>query len=152
MSKNQLTAIDGISIGGVNEQNEPASNATVLNNVIQASGNNVSIFVDDGPPSPRDGYVGDFNLAFAPPLAEQEKTYRPIVIRGENDVNEDALFADEVDGDFRLLPDSPARDAGTGSIGGDLTSQLFDRSTSMDEALDAPPVDMGYHYPVAPRP
>lgn len=142
-------ASTGIAIGGANEQNVASTGAELRNNIIQGNKNNVSIAVDDGPPSSRADYSGDFNLAFAPDLGDQTKTYRPAVIQGENDVNEDALFVDLADGDFRLSADSPARDAGTGDIGGALLNALFERTTSADDRLDTAPVDMGYHYAVA---
>jgi parallel beta-helix repeat protein len=146
------TAVDnrnfGISIGGANADGVASVDATVVNNVIQDSRNNVSITVDDGPPSSRVGYAGNFNLAFAPAFDDQTKTYRPTVIRGDDDVNEDALFVDLENGDFRLDVDSPARDAGTGSIDSDLLSALFDRTTSADNVPDGAPPDMGYHYPL----
>jgi parallel beta-helix repeat protein len=139
----------GVSIGGVNESNDPSSGVTVMNNIIQGSRNNVSIAVEDGPPSARDGYEGNFNLAFAPDLGDQTKTYRPAVIQGLDDVNEDALFVDLEDGDFHLSPDSPARNAGSNDIGTALVNALFERSTSSNDQLDTPPVDMGYHYAIA---
>jgi hypothetical protein len=109
----------------------------------------VSIAVEDGPPSARDGYTGNFNLAFAPDLGDQTKTYRPAVIQGLDDVNEDALFVDLEAGDFHLSPDSPARNAGTGDIDADLLNALLARTTSSNDQLDFPPVDWGYHYAVA---
>ena len=139
----------GISISGANAQNQASTGTQVFNNVIQGNGNNVSISVENGPPSALDGYEGNFNLAFAPDLGDQTKTYRPAVIQGLDDVNEDALFVDLEDGDFHLSSDSPARNAGSGDIGGTLLNALFERSTSSDDQLDSPPVDMGYHYAVA---
>lgn len=140
----------GISIGGQNPSGVASTNATVVNNIVQASRNNVSIQVQDGPPTSRDGYVGDFNLAFAPDLGDQEKTYRPNVIRGENDINMDALFLDFTDGDFHLSVDSPALDAGTNDVDAELRVVLFDRTTRSNDERDNAPVDLGYHYPVPP--
>ena len=138
----------GISIAALS--NVPATGATLRNNIVQDSRNNVNILVDDGPPSSRPGYSGDFDLSFASPLADQTKTYRPAVIRGNNDVNEDALFVDTDNGDFHLAANSPAINAGTGTIDADLLAELFQRSTTADGAADTPPVDMGYHYPAMP--
>lgn len=132
----------GIAIGA------GSPGATLRNNIIQGSGNNVSISVDSGPPSSRDGYSGDFNLAFAPRLGDQTKTYRPADIQGLDDVNEDALFVDLENGDFHLSPASPARNAGTAGIDSHLLNALLERTTSSDDRLDSPPVDMGYHYAV----
>ena len=95
---------------------------------------------------------GPGGAADAPDLGDQTKTYRPSVLQGPDDINEDALFVDIEDGDFRLTLDSPAIDAGTNAIGPELLSQLFDGSTSPTGQFDSPPVDLGYHYPVVPTP
>ncbi len=137
----------GVSITGANAGGVASTDATVRNNVIQNSRNNVSISVDDGPPSSLPGYEGNFNLAFVQDLADPLNTYRPEDIRGDDDVNEDALFIDAENGDYHLADDSPARDQGTGALDPLLLNELFQRSTTADGAVDAPPVDMGYHYP-----
>lgn len=142
---NTNTGISIAALSGV-----AATGATLRNNIIQDSNNNVSILVDDGPPSSRPGYSGNFDLAFASPLADQTKTYHPAVIRGSNDVNEDALFVDSDHGDFHLAANSPAINAGTGTIDAALLTALLQRSTTADGTVDTPPVDMGYHYPVTP--
>jgi parallel beta-helix repeat protein len=136
----------GIAIGGANADNVAPTGATVRNNIVQDN-SNVSIAIEDGPPSALDGYSGNFNLVFYPDLADQTKTYRPTTIIGANDVNTDALFVNRAAGDFHLRPDSPAIDAGTGNIGDTLASSLFDRTTQSDAATDEPPADIGYHYP-----
>jgi len=139
----------GISIGGASSNGVASTDATVRNNIIQDNRNNVSISVEDGPPSSRVGYAGNYNLAFVADLADQTKTYRPSVLRGDNDVNTDALFVDVDHGDFHLDADSPAVDAGTGALDPLLLNDLFQRSTALDGSVDSPPVDMGYHYPAA---
>jgi parallel beta-helix repeat protein len=132
----------GISISGSSQ------NAFVHNNIIQGNRNNVSISVDDTDPSSRVGYDGDFNLAFAPDLADQTKTYRPSVLRGGHDVNADAMFIDAGGGDYHLASDSPAVDAGNpAKIDPVLISEVLARSTAPDGTVDTPPVDLGYHYP-----
>lgn len=140
----------GISIGGENPSGIASTDATVLNNVIQDSRNNVSIQVQDGPPTSRDGYVGDFNLAFVSDLGDQTKTYRPTVIFGENDINEDAQFVDFGNDDYRLGADSPAIDAGTNDIDSELRVILSDRTTRANDELDGGAVDLGYHFLVPP--
>jgi parallel beta-helix repeat protein len=140
----------GIFVSGMNPSGTPSTDATVVNNVVQENRNMVSIAVGEGPTTSRQGYVGDFNLAFEPDFGDQSKTYRPTVIQGENDVNEDALFVDAGGGDFHLSGDSPALDAGTDDIDDELRAALFQRSTRSNDQLDSEPVDLGYHYPVLP--
>ena len=107
--------------------------------------------VEDGErPSALDGYSGDFNLAFAPDFADQTRTYRPVSIRGDNDVNDDALFIDAPRQNYHLADGSPAIDTGT-SVVGDLLIELLQGTTSPDGELDVPPIDMGYHYPAPPE-
>lgn len=136
----------GISIGGANAENVAPTGATVRDNIIQNS-SNVSISVEDGPPSALEGYSGNYNLVFYPDLADQTKTYRPTTIVGDRDVNLDARFVDAANGDYHLRPESPAIDAGTANIGDALLAMLFDGTTTSDGVPDDPPVDIGYHYP-----
>lgn len=136
----------GIAIGGANADNIAPTGATVRNNIVQDN-SNVSIAVEEGPPSALEGYSGNFNLVFYPDLEDQTKTYRPTTIVGAADVNLDAMFVDAANGDFHLRPDSPAIDAGTANIGDTLASALFDRTTQSDGASDDAPMDIGYHYP-----
>jgi len=136
----------GVAIGGANAQNVAPTGATLRNNLIQ-NNNNVSISIEQGPPSAVVGYSGNFNLVFYSGLADQTKTYRPTTIVGDNDVNLDAEFVDADGGDLHLLPTSPAIDAGTGNIGDALLAPLFDRATTADGVPDDPPIDIGYHYP-----
>jgi len=136
----------GVAIGGANAQNIAPTGATLRNNLIQ-NNNNVSISIEQGPPSAVVGYSGNFNLVFYSGLADQTKTYRPTTIVGDNDVNFDAEFVDADGGDLHLLPTSPAIDAGTGNIGDALLAPLFDRATTADGVPDDPPIDIGYHFP-----
>ena len=53
----------GVSIGGANAQNVAPTGATLRNNLIQ-NNNNVSISIEQGPPSAVVGYSGNFNLVF----------------------------------------------------------------------------------------
>jgi parallel beta-helix repeat protein len=140
----------GISIGGsANQDGEGSTGATVRNNVVQNNGN-VNVIVDDGPPDSLAGYTGNYNLVFAPEFRDQTKTYRPADIRGQNDVNADAVFVDAAEGDYRLdQRASPAVDTGNGAVDGALVSELFTRSTSPSGAPDQAPLDIGYHYPAA---
>jgi parallel beta-helix repeat protein len=133
----------GVAIGGANGQLVGSINTTLRNNLIQ-NNNNVSISVEDEPSS-LEGYIGNYNVVYYEGLADQSKTYRPTTIVGDHDVNADALITDPDNGIFTLLPGSPAIDAGTGNIEDALLSALFDRTTSPDGTLDAPPVDIGYH-------
>lgn len=117
------------------------------NNIIQDSGSNINISVSAGPPSSLSRYVGDFNLVFLSGVTDQTKGYRPVAIRGDNDVNADAMFVDAVHGDYHLAPNSPAVDAGSPAIDATLLHELLERSTSADAGQDKAPADLGYHYP-----
>jgi hypothetical protein len=136
----------GIAIGGANAQNIAPTGATLRNNIIQ-NNSNVSISIEDGPPSALEGFSGNFDLVFYANLADQTKTYRPTTIVGANDVNLDAQFVDAANGDFHLSASSPAINAGTGNIGDALLSTLFDRTATATGVPDSPPADIGYHYP-----
>jgi parallel beta-helix repeat protein len=139
----------GISFDGASAENVASTDGNVLNNIVQASRSTINLQVDDGPPSALPGYVGDFNLVFAPTLGDQQqRTYRPTFLQAEHDVNEDAQFVNFAGDDFHLAETSPARDAGTSEIDDDLRNELFDRTTSSDDALDSAPPDLGYHFPV----
>jgi len=136
----------GISVA---EHNAVASTGVTLqNNIIQDSGNNVSLVVSDGPPSSRMGFSSDYDLAFAPALGDQTKTYRPASLQGAHDINEDAVFVDTVNGDFRLTNQSPAIDTGKDLDDADLMAILQARTTTTDDRPDHSPVDIGYHYPI----
>lgn len=145
-------ATRGVRIGGANSDGEPCTGATVRNNVVQEN-SNVNVVVEEGPPSSIDGYVGNYNLVFAPDFLDQTKTYRPQDIRGDADVNADAVFVDAEGGDYHLdQTASPAVDTGNGAVDGALVSELFARSTAADGKPDEAPLDIGYHYPAAEQP
>ena len=139
-----------LAIGGTNSAGVVPTGATVVNNIIQDSKNNVNISIDTGPPSSLTGYTGDFNLVFITGLSDQTTSYRPASIRGNHDVNHDAKFDDSGNGDYHLASDSPAVNAGTNSIDSALLTELEHRTTSSDGTDDKSPVDIGYHYPSAP--
>ncbi|MDX2166457.1 MAG: right-handed parallel beta-helix repeat-containing protein [Deltaproteobacteria bacterium] len=137
----------GVTISGVNSSGAASSGATLRNNIIQEN-QNISIFVDDGPPSSLTGYTGDYNLVFIPGLADPSRTYRPTDIVGAHDVHEDALFKLPEQGLYALDHASPAVDAGTSEgVGGALIDELLSRATSQDGDRDRAPVDLGFHYP-----
>jgi len=126
-----------------------SSSVTVRNNIIDSDRANVLISVDD---TARATYDADYNLVFAHALRpdDQESAYRPQQIRGEHDINEDALLLDENGGQYQLQPESPAVDAGNGvNVETALLIQLGERSTAEDGSRDGPPVDLGFHYPAA---
>ncbi|MEO8601182.1 MAG: right-handed parallel beta-helix repeat-containing protein [bacterium] len=132
----------GVSVGGANANGVGSIDCALQNNIIQDN-SNVSIAVDDGPPSSLIDYDGNFNLVFYARLADQTKTYRPASVMGGDDINLDAQF---IDPGFALdQQNSPAVDAGTASIDGNLLSELFKRSTASNGSSDKPPVDLGYH-------
>jgi parallel beta-helix repeat protein len=138
--RNQRTGIVVAERGG-----RTPVDTTVLNNIIQDNDNNLAINVDEGS---GEGYDGDANLAFEPDVEDQATIYRPARIRGQDDVNEDALFVGIEAGDVRLESDSPAIDAGTPMIGDTLRDELRERSATADGERDTGTVDMGYHYPL----
>jgi len=143
------TVVDHERTGIVFADNAGAAptGGNVVNNIIELNGNGLGITVGDGPPSSLVGYSGNFNLVFEPEATDQATNYRPASIRGDRDVNQDAQFINLEQGDVRMLPTSPAVDAGNGAIDPTLLSELFDRTTAEDGARDRMPVDMGYHYP-----
>jgi len=134
----------GLSIGGANAQGVGSTGAEVKNNIIQDN-SNVSVAVDDGPPTSLAGYDGDYNLVFYDGLPDQTKTYRPTTIAGDHDLNVDAQFTGGADTFALDQANSPAVDAGTSALGGDLVAALVARSTALGGAVDMPPVDLGYH-------
>jgi parallel beta-helix repeat protein len=137
----------GITIGGVNDSGTASNGATLRNNIIQEN-QNISIFVDDGPPSSLVDYDADYNLVFIPDLADPSRTYRPTTIVGEHDIHEDALFKLPEQGLYALDHASPAVDTGTADkVGSALIDELLSRATSQDGDRDRPPVDLGFHYP-----
>src|SRR5262249_39589197 len=103
-----------------------------------------------GPPSSLTGYTGDFNLVFITGANDQTNSYRPANIRGNHDVNHDAMFEDPQNGDYHLADGSPAVNAGTNNIDAALLTELEHRTTAADGTDDKSPVDIGYHYPPAP--
>lgn len=145
------TIADGerTGIGLALKGGEAPVNATVINNIIQTTVNNVGIQVAEGPPSARSGYTGNFNLVYMSTAPDQTIIYRPPDVRGDDDVNEDARFVNFDQGDLHLEPDSPAIDAGAGTsaIGSDLVDALRARTTSVDGERDEGVIDLGYHYP-----
>lgn len=137
----------GVTISGVNDTGMASNGATVRNNIIQEN-QNISLFVDDGPPSSLTDYDGDYNLVFIPNLADPSRTYRPTNIVGEHDIHEDARFKLPERGLYALDHASPAIDEGTSDkVGSALIDELLSRATSQDGDRDRPPVDLGFHYP-----
>lgn len=139
----------GITIG---TSNTASADAFLLNNIFQ---NNVdlqerdrNIVVAEGPPSSIDGYDAQYNLVFP-------SSYNPTDLRRPTDINEDALFVDASEGNFRLSQaaggqeaQSPAVDAGSidGVPGSPVDfSGLLLRTTASNGQADAPPIDLGFH-------
>ena len=139
-----------VAIGGKDSAGVVPTDVVVLDNIIQDSADNISIDIDTGPPSSLTGYMGNFNLVFIKGLSDQTSSYRLSTIRGDHDVNRAASFVDAANGDYHLANGSPAVNAGTADIGAALVAAQLHGSTSSDGAEDKAPVDLGYHYPVAP--
>ena len=128
---------NGIVIG---DSQETMDDAQVENNIV--NGNSpVGIVVDPGVTN----YRGDFNL--------DTDGYGSATSPGASDITDPPLFADPTNFDFYLTPTSAAINAGDPTLDVDLVAQLSARSTQTDGTLDAPPVDLGYHYaPPPPTP
>jgi len=117
----------GLRIGG----GEVASaDALVLNNIVASNGRG-GIAVAR---SSACGYVAGFNLTTDP--------YGDATPRNDYDLRADPLFLDPTKGDFRLRPESPAIDAGSGDVG----ELGIGGSTAEDGAPDRGVVDLGFHY------
>jgi parallel beta-helix repeat protein len=124
----------GLSAGGSARQIE------MRNNILQENGNrNIEIETDS-----LDAYDADWNLVFSRGF-DATDTYSPSTIRGDNDVNADALFVNPSRNNYRLQDGSPAIDAGDGTIDPLLLSELFAQTTTPDDESDRPPIDLGRH-------
>jgi parallel beta-helix repeat protein len=127
-------------------QTSPSTSGFLRNNIIQDN-ELAQLQVGNIEPSSLPGYSGDFNLVFP-------ENYVPSEIRGEADINEDAMFSGPGDGDFRLLQPrvdpSAAVDAGVEENApfgpaADF-SLLRDRTTSPNGREDRDQLDLGFHY------
>ena len=87
------------------------------------------------------------SIPFQPALEDQTLAYNPPTLRGDHDLNTDALFVNINVGDVHLESDSPALDAGSARIDDALETALSARTTTADGARDRAPLDLGYHYP-----
>lgn len=125
----------GIFIGS----GEAAStDAFVRNNILQFNERaNLQVTLD--PDSSR-GLSSRFNVVFP-------ERYVPRDLDHAADIIADALFVDAENGDFHLVQESPAVDAGASDIDAGLAAELFTRTTAPEGFADLPPVDIGYHYP-----
>jgi parallel beta-helix repeat protein len=100
-----------------------------------------------------DGYDSDYNLT--------TDAYGTDTPSGEHDIVgniANPLFIAPAREDFHLAngvsgSQSPAVNAGDPAIDADIADALDQRTTQTDGSVDAPPVDLGYHYPaVLPTP
>ena len=103
---------------------------TVRNCIFQENGSGAAIDATGA----GGGWDGDFNLVFQPALEDQTGAYNPPTLRGDHDHNADALFVNINVGDVHLESNSPAIDAGTGSIDDALKTALEARTTTADGA------------------
>src|SRR5262249_883654 len=83
---NTVVLNSGTGVSVATSNGVASVNTTLRNNIIQESKNNVSLAVDNGPPDSRVGFDGNYDLAFAPDLGDQTKTYRPAVLQGAQDI------------------------------------------------------------------
>jgi parallel beta-helix repeat protein len=135
----------GVSVGDATEP----SNAITLRNNISNLNTPVGLTAD---PS-TSGYDSDFNL--------NTDGYGADTPQGVDDIIGDIanpLFIAPAREDFHLGrgssgSQSPAVDAGDPEIDAEVAAALGQRTTQTDGSPDAPPVDLGYHYPaVLPTP
>lgn len=124
---------------GTDDENQPSTDAYLRNNILNLN-SPVGILVDTFEPSSLDGFDGDYNLN-----TDDYDGPDP----GSHDIQRDPFFIFPNGLNFRLAsPGSRAIDAGDDSIGADLVGALTNLTTQLDNSPDAPPVDLGYHYPL----
>jgi parallel beta-helix repeat protein len=135
----------GISVGDADQ----ASTAITLRNNILNLNTPAGLTAD---PS-TGGYDADFNL--------NTDGYGPDTPQGVDDITGNSatpLFIAPAREDFHLArglsgSQSPAVDAGDPEIDAEVAAALGQRTTQTDGSADAPPVDLGYHYPeILPTP
>jgi len=119
------------------------NDVSALNNIVQAAEAGIAIDTTGA----GTGYIGDYNLVFEPDATDQTTAYNPASARGEHDINSDAQFVNVDVGDVHLNGSSPAINAANAHIDTVLQQMLLLRTTTADNALDRPPLDLGYHYP-----
>jgi hypothetical protein len=136
-----LTARAGISLAA--RDSVSPSGVSLLNNIVQAADAGTDIDATGAGA----GYVGDYNLVFQPDATDQTTAYKPASARGDHDINRDASFVNVDVGDLHLNGDSPAINASAVRLDSSLQQILLLRTTTADNALDRPPIDLGYHYP-----
>lgn len=98
----------------------------VRNNIVENGGpaDNIKVFTSSKARSDV-GYLEDFDLVFPFTFDTGNPT-----IKGSNDINGDARFADVSQNDFHLMADSPAIDAGDPGLDATLAGQLATRTTT----------------------
>jgi hypothetical protein len=141
----------GLSIG---TSQTASADTFILNNIIFANedrgGTNRNIVVSQGPPSSLDGYEAQLNLVFP-----RVGSYSPGNLPHPTDINDDPLFVDPDEDNFRIsqtssgqADNSPALDAGSidGVPGSPVDfNSLFLRTTASDAQTDTFPLDLGFH-------
>lgn len=131
----------GITVGTTDAA---SPRARVYNNIVQSNGGDVSIKVVAKPRSDI-GYTANFNLVLL-------GNYSPASIRGSNDIHEYAQFRNAAEGDYALLPASPALDQNNllPGLATGLSQQLREKTTT-GLSLDGGSLDLGYHFPLNAR-
>ena len=118
----------GIAIGGANAENVAPTGATLRNNIIQ-NNSNVSISIEDGPPSALESATAATSTSSSTPASPTRR--RPTGRRPSSAPTTSTSTrssSTSADGDFHLRASSPAINAGTGNIGDALLATLFDRT------------------------
>ena len=111
------------------------------NNIVQDNGNtNVQANTVS-----LDGLTLSHNLVFPATYSPKDADTFP----RPTDIEADALFVNEMAGDYRLVQQtSPAVDGADPDTDPLLRSDLARRTTGPEGLPDIPPPDMGYHYPL----
>jgi parallel beta-helix repeat protein len=124
--------------------------AFLRNNIIQNNGT-AELQVVTQERNSLDGFDANYNMVFDE-TGQSGQYVGPTP--GPNDLVVPAGFADIAmceplnlhDEDYRLLPQSPAVNTADPATAPGFSTPLLQRTTSTDNALDAAPLDLGYHF------
>jgi len=126
-----------------------STGAFIRNNIVEGNGigsvptlENIKVFTPPPNTVPRSdvGYSEDFNLVLP-------ATYLPASLAGKHDLHQDATFKNAGSGDFHLVANSPAVDAGDSLNNlSTLANFLRGRTTTGGTSCDQGALDLGFHY------
>ena len=128
-----------------------SAGAFVRNNIIEGNGigstptlENIKVFTPPPNPVPRSdtGYSGDFNLVLPATCLPAS-----LATLAKHDLHQDATFKNAGSGDFHLIANSPAINAGDSlNTLPTLANFLRGRTTTGGTSCDQSALDMGFHY------